>query len=117
MRIVNLAHFPYISSGSDTSQLSEKLSEIYDTRKTDLLSLDIQGRLQYCEDDEKAVLMGNIQTLYGIYILTILACAIFIKVGYKLYRTPREVLHFCEVFQRDGYEALDLNTVMSVRIV
>lgn len=60
------------------------------------MSLDIVQRLSYFEDDEKAMLMGNILTLYLIYALTGVCCLASLFISWKLYSQPRKAIEFAK---------------------
>ena len=75
------------------------------------------GRLQYVEDDEKALLMGNAMSLYLIYALTTLTCFEILRISYRLWRTPKKTIAFTESLKRDGYENVPNEYALAVRQV
>ena len=90
-----MLELPLIGHDEKKKGLAESLLLIYERRKEELTSLNsVLDRIEYFEEDEKASLMGNASSLKFIYFLNLAACACFMYIGWKMWRTPKNALLF-----------------------
>ena len=104
LRLTHFARLPQLKGDNKMGQLEDKLDDLYEKNEEQLSTSNAWQKLSTDVEAEKAVLMGNKESIIFVYMLNCVACILFLIMGILMWRAAKPSLQMVDFVERGGIQ-------------
>ena len=105
MKMIHIARLPGVKgSGVSSAEVEEELDQLEKENEERLKSSNLFVQIQSDIENEKAVLMGNKESVMFIYMLNCVICVLFFIKGVLMWQASKPTLATAKFLQNNNYD-------------